>query len=168
VGLESGVPLADMVRRASTLRPAPHRGEVRALPSGATVIDDAYNANPPAVERALEVLANATGVARKVAVLGEMLELGRDSGGLHARCGRAAARAGVSVLIAVGGEPARALADAAREAGVPDDGVRHVATSDEAAELAVALVREGDLVLVKGSRGIRLEKVVERLDGAAR
>ena len=70
---------------------------------------------------------------------------------------------GLSVLVAVGGEAASALARAAGGAGLPGSAGHHVPTSEEAAEIAAALVRPGDLVLVKGSRGIRTERVVERL-----
>jgi UDP-N-acetylmuramoyl-tripeptide--D-alanyl-D-alanine ligase len=167
VGLDAGVPLERMIDRARTLAPAGHRGEIRPLTSGVTVLDDAYNANPSAVERALEVIGAERGAARRVAVLGEMLELGSESRALHARCGRAAAAAGVDVLVTVGGDAARALGDAAVDAGLSAEAVRHVATSTEAASLVASLVRPGDLVLVKGSRGIRLERVVEALVAAA-
>ena len=167
VGLDAGVPLDAMAARAATLTPPAHRGEVREFASGITVIDDAYNANPLAVEKALDVLgAEATG--RRVAVLGEMLELGPESASLHARVGRAAARAGVAVLVTVGGEPARALGRGAQDAGLGADAVRHAATSDEAAQIVADLVRPGDVVLVKGSRGVRLERVVDRLAEGAR
>ncbi len=166
VGLDAGVPLDAMAARAATLAPAAHRGEVRTLASGVTVIDDAYNANPLAVERALDVLGAEPG--RRVAVLGEMLELGPDAASLHARVGRAAARAGVAILVTVGGAPALALGRGALEAGLANDAIRHAASSDEAAEIVTGLVRSGDVVLVKGSRGVRLERVVDRLAEGAR
>jgi UDP-N-acetylmuramoyl-tripeptide--D-alanyl-D-alanine ligase len=115
------------------------------------------------MERALEVVRAETGFGRRVAVLGEMLELGAESPALHRRCGRAAAQAGVSVLVTVGGEPARALGEAAVAAGLATSSVHHVATNAEAALLVASLVRAGDLVLVKGSRGVGLEKVVDAL-----
>jgi UDP-N-acetylmuramoyl-tripeptide--D-alanyl-D-alanine ligase len=82
---------------------------------------------------------------------------------LHERCGRAAAASGVAWLVTVGGEPARALGRAAVAAGFPPAGVSHAGSSVEAAEIAVHRVGPGDLVLVKGSRGIATERVVERL-----
>ena len=167
VGLDAGVPLDAMAARAATLAPPAHRGEVRALASGVTVIDDAYNANPLAVERALDVLGE-TAAPRRVAVLGEMLELGPESAALHARVGRAAAKAGVALLVTVGGDPARALGRGAVDAGLPAGAIRHAGTSDEAAAVVEALVRPGDVVLVKGSRGVRLERVVDRLAGGLR
>jgi UDP-N-acetylmuramoyl-tripeptide--D-alanyl-D-alanine ligase len=162
VAIEFGVPLSAIAERAAALAPASHRGEVVRLPSGVTLIDDSYNANPTATRRALDVLA-ASKAARRVAVLGEMLELGDHSIALHEGVGRAAAEAGVDLLLAVGGTPAAAMADAAMQAGMVRDRVRHFATSDDAAAAAASLVEAGDLVLVKGSRGIRTDRVVDRL-----
>ena len=132
------------------------------LANGATVIDDSYNANPTATRRALEVLAAGRGT-RRIAVLGEMLELGDRAHALHQEVGRAAAQAELDVLLTVGGAPAAALAASAVAAGLARDRVRHFATSDEAAAATVALVGPGDLVLVKGSRGVQTDRVVERL-----
>src|SRR5581483_1550947 len=136
VALEFDVPLDAIGDRARALRPAAHRGEVLALPSGLTIIDDSYNANPTATRRALDVLASAAG-ERRIAVLGEMLELG--------------------------GAPVAALAEAAVGSGLPRSAVRYFPTSDEAADAAVATLRRGDVALVKGSRGIRTDRIVERL-----
>jgi len=163
VGVECGVPLGAMAEVARRLTPASRRGEVLELAKGVTVIDDSYNANPTATKRALEVLADVADQSRRVAVLGEMLELGERSVALHEDIGRAAAVAKVSVVIAVGGDAARALAEAAVAAGIERASVRYVATSDEAADAASALVRAGDVVLVKGSRGVRTDRVVDRL-----
>jgi len=163
VASELGVPLAAIVERAAHLRPAAHRGELLRLPGGVTLIDDSYNSSPAALKRSLETVRNATGSARKVAVLGEMLELGEHAMRLHEQCGWAAAQSGLDLLIAVGGPPALRLAVAATTAGMPPATVIHVATSAEAADAAQRKVRPGDLVLVKGSRGIRTDVVVERL-----
>ncbi len=163
VALEFGVPLAAIASGAAEMKPAAHRGELLRLPGGITVIDDSYNSSPSALRRALEVVRDATGSARKVAVLGEMLELGEHATELHRESGRAAAAAGLDLLVTVGGPPAREMADAARAAGMPPNAVRHVASSDEAVALALETIRPGDLVLVKGSRGIRTDLVVERL-----
>src|SRR5207245_1107611 len=99
-------------------RPPGHRGECVRLSVGGRVIDDGYNANPDATRGALDVLAGAAGVSRRVAVLGEMLELGERAEALHQDVGRAAARAGVDVLVAVGGAPAGARAGAGVAAGL--------------------------------------------------
>ena len=163
VAIEFDVPLASVVERAGHLTPASRRGEVLRLSNGVTVIDDSYNANPAATKCALEVLGETRDRSRRVAVLGEMLELGERASALHEDVGRAAADAKVDVVMAIGGEPARALADAAVAAGMPRANVLYVATSDRAADAAAALVRRGDLVLVKGSRGIGTDRVVDRL-----
>jgi UDP-N-acetylmuramoyl-tripeptide--D-alanyl-D-alanine ligase len=168
VGLEFDVPVGEMAERARSLTPSPHRGDVRRLASGVTLVDDAYNSNPRAVQGALAVIAREARFGRRVAVLGEMLELGAASRALHEMCGKDAAASGLSLLITVGGEPARALGRAAVDAGMPGAAVRHADTSEEAADIAAAEVRSGDLVLVKGSRGIRTERVVERLAAEAR
>jgi UDP-N-acetylmuramoyl-tripeptide--D-alanyl-D-alanine ligase len=163
VAIEFGVPLEAVADRARKLAPAKRRGELQRLPGGLTLIDDSYNSSPAALKRALEVVASAKGSARKVAVLGEMLELGVHSATLHRECGAAAAAAGLDLLIAVGGAAASELANAAVVAGMPERCVSYVATSQEAATLALERVRPGDLVLVKGSRGIGTDVVVERL-----
>jgi UDP-N-acetylmuramoyl-tripeptide--D-alanyl-D-alanine ligase len=163
VALEFDVTLDDVRQRAAHLAAAKHRGELLRLPGGITLLDDSYNSSPAALKRALEVMAGTTGSARKVAVLGEMLELGSLSTALHRECGAAAAAAGLDLLIAVGGPAASALAAAAMDVGMPERSVSYVATSDEAAAVALRLVRPGDLILVKGSRGIGTDVVVERL-----
>jgi UDP-N-acetylmuramoyl-tripeptide--D-alanyl-D-alanine ligase len=163
VARQFGVPLDAMAERAATLRAASHRGDVIRLGAGVTVVDDAYNSNPRAAQGALAVVASERRFGRRVAVLGEMLELGAPSIALHQECGRTAAGSGLSLLLTVGGEPARAMGRAAVQAGMPEAAVCHAGSSAEAADLASALVKAGDLVLVKGSRGIRTERVVERL-----
>jgi len=162
VALECEVPLATIAERAAKLRPASHRGEIARLAGGVTVIDDSYNANPTAMKRALDVLASAD-ASRRIAVLGEMLELGDRAPDLHADVGRFAATRRVDLLFAVGDAPAAALADAAIEAGMSHDRVRHLATSDAAADAVAAIVQRGDVVLVKGSRGVKTDRVVDRL-----
>lgn len=161
-GIELDVPLDEIARRLSTLSPARHRGEVIRLRGDIVVVDDSYNASPSAVERMLE--ACARGPRRRfVACLGEMLELGDQAQLLHGRVARAAHRAGVNEMIAVGGDAARHMADEAVRAGMPVSAVHLVDDSPEAAALARQIVRDGDLVLVKGSRGIRMEVVVDGL-----
>ena len=157
------MPIEAVAARAAHVRPAPHRGELLRLPGGVTLIDDSYNSSPSALKRSLETVRNATGSARKVAILGEMLELGAHATRLHEECGWAAAESELDLLITVGGAPAERMAEAARTAGLPPAAVVYVKTSGEAAELALTKVRPGDLVLVKGSHGIRMDQVVDRL-----
>ena len=163
VAIQFEVPVSEIVESAARLRPATHRGELLRLPGGVTLIDDSYNSSPAALRQALETVRAASGCARKVAVLGEMLELGAHAESRHEESGRAAAAAGLDLLIAVGGDSATVLADAAVAAGMPRDAVIALATSREAADLALARIRPGDLVLVKGSRGIGTDVVVARL-----
>jgi UDP-N-acetylmuramoyl-tripeptide--D-alanyl-D-alanine ligase len=163
VAIQFDIPVSQIVETAARLQPASHRGELLRLPGGVTLIDDSYNSSPAALRQALDILAASAGCARKVAVLGEMLELGTHADALHRESGRAAAAAGLDLLIAVGGPAARALADAALTAGMRADAVTHVATREEAADVALARIRPGDLVLVKGSRGIGTDLVVARL-----
>jgi len=166
VAIELDVPLDDIARRVAALAPAAKRGEVIRQPNGVTIVDDSYNSSPAALLQSLAALA-ATSEGRRAAVLGEMLELGDHAEGLHEECGRAAADARLAWLVTVGGGPARAMARAARDAGMPSDAVEHVATADEASDAAVARVRPGDVVLVKGSRGVRVDRVVARLKAEA-
>jgi UDP-N-acetylmuramoyl-tripeptide--D-alanyl-D-alanine ligase len=126
------------------------------------VIDDSYNANPTAMKRAIEVLA-ASPAARRIAVLGEMLELGTHAAGLHEEVGRVVAAKRIDLLYTIGGGAAARMSSAARAAGMEADCAAHFATSGQAADALVGIVREGDLVLVKGSRGIGTDRVVERL-----
>ena len=163
VALQFNVPLDDLAATAAALRAAHRRGELLRLPGGLTLIDDSYNSSPAALKRALETVKTATGSARKIAVLGEMLELGDHSMRLHDECGALAAAVGLDLLIAVGGVPARTLADAAVRSGMAEASVAYVGTSADAAELAAGRTRPGDLVLVKGSRGIGTDVVVDRL-----
>jgi UDP-N-acetylmuramoyl-tripeptide--D-alanyl-D-alanine ligase len=163
VALDCGVPFHDVVSVLETLTPSRGRGEVIVTSSGWTVIDDAYNSSPEALRRALQTLAEVKG--RRVALLGEMLELGVSSDALHAECGRAAATAGLSLLVTVGGAPAEAMAAAAVEAGLPSSTVRHERSSATLAGRVREIVRPGDVVLVKGSRGIGMDRVVAALTG---
>ena len=127
------------------------------------MVDDSYNSSPSALARSLDVVARETSATRKVAVLGEMLELGDHAERLHTESGRLAAQSGIDVLFAIGGPPARTLAAAAVGAGMPAGAVTYFATSEEAAPAIADAVSAGDLVLVKGSRGIRTDLVVDRL-----
>ncbi len=157
-----GVPLDEIAAVGREIRPAGKRGVVRRLSPGYTLIDDTYNANPDATAQALASAAELP-ASRHVAILGEMRELGPLGGRFHHETGALAVAHGFSVVAGVGAL-ARELVAAAQAAGAeaawfPD--------ATAAAEWAVVNVRAGDVVLVKGSRGVRLESVVERLIGAA-
>jgi UDP-N-acetylmuramoyl-tripeptide--D-alanyl-D-alanine ligase len=153
-----GLDLASIARAVSTVRPAAGRGVVHSLPGGITLIDDSYNSNPDAVERALEGAA-VLPARRRLAVLGDMLELGPEGPRFHRAAGERAAALGFSPVAGVG-ELAREISRGAASKGAE---APWFADAAAAAEWAEGAVREGDLVLVKGSRGVRLEAVVERL-----
>jgi UDP-N-acetylmuramoyl-tripeptide--D-alanyl-D-alanine ligase len=158
---ELEVPLAAIEAAVRALAPVARRGASTLLASGARLVDDSYNASPAAVDAALQALARTPTGGRRIAVLGEMLELGDLSRQLHERCGAAAAA--VDALIVVGGPDADAMQAGAIRAGMPASRVHRFAESLAAADFVVALVRPGDLVLVKGSRGTKTDVVADRL-----
>jgi UDP-N-acetylmuramoyl-tripeptide--D-alanyl-D-alanine ligase len=163
VALELGVPASSIEARAATLRPIDRRGSVSMLANGARLVDDSYNASPAAVRMMLEALAATPSPGRRIAVLGEMLELGEWSWSLHETCGRAAAAAKIDELVVIGGEAADGMAAGAVSAGLSTAAIHRFVNSASAAPHVAALVQPGDLVLVKGSRGTRTDLVADRL-----
>jgi UDP-N-acetylmuramoyl-tripeptide--D-alanyl-D-alanine ligase len=155
------VPFESIIGQISELRPFSNRGNLISLGRGIKLIDDSYNSNPKALEGVLVGLAGLP-AKRKVAVLGDMLELGEKEAAFHRRAGKMVVESSWDVLITIG-PLSLDLAEGALSAGMPRGRVFSFAASEEAAEKVPALVQEGDLVLVKGSRGIRTEKVVEKL-----
>jgi UDP-N-acetylmuramoyl-tripeptide--D-alanyl-D-alanine ligase len=166
VAVEFGIPLDAIAARAARLRPSDRRGAIHRLRGGVMLVDDSYNSSPSALKRALDVVAKEPRAARKVAVLGEMLELGAFSAELHRDAGRAAAAVGLNLLFVVGGEPARELGDAAIAAGMAPASVTYFDQSAAAAPAIAAAIRSGDVVLVKGSRGIRTDLIADRISEA--
>lgn len=157
-----GIDADGVAEVAPTLEPPPHRGRVHRLATGVTLVDDSYNASPLAMRRLLEMLAKAPG--RRVAVLGEMFELGRRSVEAHRQVGREAAQA-CDFVVAAGGEDAAELAEAARAAGLDTAVVHHVDDAEAALELLNSTLQPDDVVLVKGSRGVGLDRTVDALLG---
>jgi UDP-N-acetylmuramoyl-tripeptide--D-alanyl-D-alanine ligase len=133
------------------------------LASGTRVVDDSYNASPMAVAAALAALGATPTGGHRLAVLGEMLELGDASRALHERCGAAAVAAGVNTLVVIGGPDADGLAEGALAAGMPAVQIHRFGDSRAAAPFVLELVEPGDLVLVKGSRGTRTDIVADAL-----
>jgi len=163
VGIHFDIPLETMAERASLLKPAHHRGDVLRLGKGVVVIDDSYNANPTATKRAIDILRSSAASGKRVAVIGEMLELGRHGETLHKEVGEAAAKAGIDRLVTIGDLNAVMMAVSAVVAGLPRDRAQYFKSSEEAANAFASYVAAGDLVLVKGSRGVRTDVVVDRL-----
>jgi len=128
--------------------------------SGALILDDTYNASPESTLAALNLLAELDG--RKVAVLGDMLELGQYEKSGHEMVGMRAAQVAAR-LIAVGPR-AKMIAAAAREAGMPASAITWVETTDEAATLLLGKLRKGDVALIKGSHGLRMDRIVSALE----
>jgi UDP-N-acetylmuramoyl-tripeptide--D-alanyl-D-alanine ligase len=152
----------DEIRPAiAGLRPFAHRGLLVEAGRGIRVYDDSYNSNPRALEAALKSLA-ALPAARKVAVLADMLELGESGKDFHRRAGEVLVQAGWNVLVAVG-PLAGSIADGAAAAGMNAAVLHRFADSGAAAAAIASIVRDGDLVLVKGSRGMKTEAIVEEL-----
>jgi UDP-N-acetylmuramoyl-tripeptide--D-alanyl-D-alanine ligase len=158
VGLAAGVALDTIVGALAEGWSAPHRVELVRL-RGATVIDDSYNASPGSMTAALQLLGDLPG--RHVAVLGEMLELGEGHEDGHLAVGEAAASV-VELLIVVGAD-AGGIADGAIEAGMDPSRVHVVPDAEAAIDALHPRLRDGDVVLVKASRGIGLDRVVDGL-----
>ena len=155
-----GVAPEAMAQAALSLAPARHRGELRRLGEGVVLLDDCYNSSPDALEAAVVALGLLPG-RRRVAVLGDMLELGPTGPSLHRERGSALAGR-VDVVVGVG-PLAKQIVDGARAAGMNGGSLHHFDSAPEAASGATALVAAGDAVLVKASRGLRLEAVVDAL-----
>jgi UDP-N-acetylmuramoyl-tripeptide--D-alanyl-D-alanine ligase len=160
---------ADQLREGiSRLQPVSMRGRVLRLKdgpfAGVTVWDDSYNANPQAVVSVLETAARLTGFKRRIAALGDMLELGSSSPTWHEQVGKVVAEKRFDLLIAVG-ELSRFICRGAQASGMSSAGMQHFESSSQAAEFLAGELGEGDFLLVKGSRGIGMDRVVQRIEG---
>jgi UDP-N-acetylmuramoyl-tripeptide--D-alanyl-D-alanine ligase len=149
----------EVAERLRSFEPPPMRGR-RFLHGGITIIDDCYNSNPEAVRAMLELLGKTPG-KRRIAVLGEMLELGRWAEKLHGDAGRSVVACGINVLVGIRGA-ARHSVGAAVEAGLPAGAAYFFDEPDEAGDQLKILVREGDVVLFKGSRGTGVDLALRR------
>jgi UDP-N-acetylmuramoyl-tripeptide--D-alanyl-D-alanine ligase len=158
VGVAAAIPLDRIVVGLESGWGAPHRAELVRL-QGATIVDDSYNASPGSVLAALDLLAGLPG--RRVAVLGEMLELGEGHDAGHLAVGEAAG--GTADLLIVVGHDARGIAAGAAAAGMDPSRIHHVADETSALEVLRPRLRDGDAVLVKASRGIGLDRLVDAL-----
>ena len=155
VGLERGLRPSDAANALASLRPADKRGQVLQV-GNITVINDCYNSNPKALEAMVDALAEMP-ARRRIVVAGEMLELGAAAEHLHRRAGQHAGRKRIDFVIGVRGLAKHAV-DAAREAGSEAE---FVATPEEAGEWLARETRDGDVVLLKASRGVKLERALD-------
>jgi UDP-N-acetylmuramoyl-tripeptide--D-alanyl-D-alanine ligase len=156
------IPSADLQRAVASFRNLPQRGEIIKLAGGTVLFNDSYNSNPLAMERMLETLAAWPGAGRRIAVAGEMLELGASSPDLHRAVGRKCAALGIDWLVAVQGD-ARFFLQGAVEGGISLERTKFFPHSTEAVEFCRAIIQPGDVLLVKGSRGVQMEKIVDAL-----
>ena len=157
VGVEAGIGLEECAAAAGRLNAPDKRGEVLHV-GGATVINDCYNSNPEALRSMIAALAAMPG-KRRILVAGEMLELGHEAARLHRECGQAAAEQGIDLIIGVRGY-AQQIVEGARQAGGL---AMFVASPLEAGVWLKSELRPGDAVLLKASRGVGLEQVLQSL-----
>lgn len=150
-------------RGIAQLKPAYHRGVVVDV-GGARLYDDTYNSNPYALSAALKLLEQADVDGRRIAVIGDMLELGERELEYHRESGRNIPKS-IDVVVGVGPR-SNALLEGAKEAGFPDDRLHHFDDAKSAADFLQRFIKDGDLVLIKASRGIGLDKIVTQLEGA--
>ncbi len=169
-GVAMNIPLDQIAEGLENAAGVPGRLEYARLANGWIIIADFYNANPASMEAALSTLAVYAGRRRKVAVLGDMLELGERSAELHRRLGASAVEAGVDLLLAAG-EFAQEIARGACDAGMPAAGIRTFPHTEDLCEWlrdrAVTLLPDDGAMLVKGSRGMRLERAVDIIEELA-
>ncbi len=162
LGLNFGLEVEGIVESLKTLPPGVMRGQVLMLPGGLTLIDDSYNSNPRALRQMIDTLCTLPCGQRRILVAGEMLELGPDAARLHYECGAWAAHRGVDILVAIRGT-AQEIARGAVEAGMPQETVSFFGDVDSAAEFLIGAAQAGDLILIKGSRGVQLDRIVRSL-----
>lgn len=166
VGRELGLTDEEIVQGLSLIRLSGMRLEV-VTAAGLHVVNDAYNASPTSVAAAIDVLDELAGSAGKIAVLGDMLELGSLETEGHRQVGRLVAAKKLDALVVLG-ERAQEIAIGARQAGFPQSRLYNATTHSEAAQTIRQLAKPGDWVLIKGSRGMRMERVLAALSGGVK
>ena len=162
LGLHFGIDLDQIIASLRHLRQNPMRGQVLTFEDGFTVIDDSYNSNPRALRLMIETLCGLPCSGRRILVAGEMLELGNESGSLHYECGACASRCGVDIVVAVRGT-AREVVRGAVESGMSPGSAYFFTEVDPATDFVTRAVKPGDIVLVKGSRGTQLDRMIRAL-----
>ena len=158
-----GISWEGIERGVHDVRPAYHRGVVVPF-KGAQIYDDTYNSNPYALARTLELMTQADVAGRRIAVIGDMLELGEQELQFHREAGKAIPSS-IDLVVGVG-KRTHALLEGAREAGFAAGALHHFDTAEEAGAFLKNEIRTGDLVLIKGSRGVGLDKAVAMLESA--
>ena len=163
-----GIDAAEAQDVLRDLRAPAMRGELLQFSNGAALINDSYNSSPAALHAMIAVLAATPDYRRRILAAGEMRELGATSPELHREAGSLAAKTGkIDWVIGVEGDAAQ-IVEGAVAAGVPNAQTKFFSSSEEAAEFLADFVSSGDLMLVKGSRGVKMERIVEVAACAAR
>jgi UDP-N-acetylmuramoyl-tripeptide--D-alanyl-D-alanine ligase len=159
-----GIGAADAQKVFPALTPADKRGEVVRFAAGFTVINDTYNSSPTALNALADLLAATPGYRRKILAAGEMRELGPSSPELHRECGATIAQLkNIDWIVGVTGDAAE-FVNAATKAGHTSTNAKFFADSAEAGKFFAEFIRPGDLLLLKGSRGVKMEKILEAID----
>src|SRR5262245_50752996 len=165
IGASHEVPWNDIKAAIAETKPEKMRGRVVRFREGFVVIDDSYNSNPKALTEMIRFCGKLRGYSRKIVVAGEMLELGGESDQLHRECGREAARAGTDLVIGVQGM-ARELLAGARSEGLGPEQLKFFTDARETGDFLKQVVKRGDVILIKGSRGVKLDQAVNVLRAA--
>ncbi|MGO8762722.1 MAG: UDP-N-acetylmuramoyl-tripeptide--D-alanyl-D-alanine ligase [Desulfobaccales bacterium] len=165
VGLALGLAPGETAAGLGRFRPIHRRSQVETLSSGVHLINDCYNANPGSMAMALSTLMELRDRGRAAAALGDMLELGNGAAADHRELGRLAARLGLEVLV-VYGSFRQEVADGAAETGLAPDRIFPVESRADGARILRELLAPGDWLLVKGSRSMHMEGLIDRLEGA--
>src|SRR3989449_10049380 len=165
VGVTHEVPWEQIREAISQIKPEKMRGEVVKFREGFVAIDDSYNSNPRALSEMVRFLGRLQGYQRKILVAGEMLELGPEGPELHRNCGREAARAGLEMIIGVQGQ-AKEILEGALDSGMDRSRLKLVGDALQAGDLLARTVKEGDVILIKASRGVKLEQTLNTLRAA--
>ena len=163
-----GIGAEEAKRVFPNLLPADKRGVVVRFEEGFTVINDSYNSSPTALQSLMELVSATNGYRRRIIASGEMLELGESAAELHRECGRAAAKLeNIDWIFGVRGHAAE-FVSAAVDAGFPRNRAQFFENSEAAGKFLADFVKPGDLLLVKGSRGVKMEKIVEAIEAKHR
>lgn len=160
IGIALGIPLPDAIEALHSVQPGIGRGQRHALKKGVTLIDDAYNCSPGALQSVLESVSTNPVTGRKVFIFGDMLELGDAEKRFHVEAAKDFYDAGIDLLITVG-HRARWAAEEAKRLGIST--VESFKTSKEAMSSIVSFIQPNDFIIVKGSRGVRLDRIVQLL-----
>lgn len=158
----NNIALKQVIESLEKLQPVAMRGRTLRFRKGFTIIDDSYNSNPQALMKMTEVLSGTPSFSRRILLAGEMLELGPDSPRLHFECGSFAVKRNTDIVIGIQGA-AEEIVRAAIEAGLPKAQAHFFQDAGAAASFLNTLVQPGDLLLIKGSRGVHMEKIVKSL-----